>query len=129
MLGPHISDDEEELLDSGSGFELIFGDASFKPVHILFSWQEVKEMNILLSVAILLSSEVGAEDFLLRVCEGGDCIDLTTSWPHVLLGTDLLHCKWMKAMALEEECREKLLELSSKCMESGSSLKHLWENY
>lgn len=70
-------------------------DCTFAPLYLISQWQEPGTTTARLTVAIILPSVIGADDFKLRVIEDGDILELTVDWPRPLVGISFMHKKWM----------------------------------
>lgn len=66
----------------------------FNPLHLTSYWVEPGTTNRMVSVAIVLPSGVGPEDFSVRVVEGGRELELKVEWPVPLVNLEMLHKKW-----------------------------------
>lgn len=76
--------------------EVVSPSKSFMPLALVSEWEEALTTTPMISVAIILPSGVGVGDFMLRVIEDGDVLELTVKWPAPMVDIELMHVKWLK---------------------------------
>lgn len=68
----------------------------FYPLALVSEWEEAITTCPMLTLAIVLPSGIGAGDFMVRIIEDGDVLELTVKWPKPLVDIEFMHLKWLK---------------------------------
>lgn len=68
---------------------------SFVPIYNWSEWEEALTTCQMLTVAITLPSGVGAKNFMVRVIEDGDVLEITVDWPKPMVDIEFMHRKWL----------------------------------
>lgn len=70
---------------------------SFNPLYLISQWLAPKKTTRCIFLAVLLTTDIGCEDFSVRIIEDGKHMELFVVWPENVINIELLHRKWLQA--------------------------------
>lgn len=80
----------------GDGAELLHGPLDCRPIYNISVWQEPGAMTQRCSVACVLPSGVEDSGFTTQIVDDGEFVQLTFTWPRLILDMRKLHDHQMK---------------------------------
>ena len=87
--------EEADDHDGAAEIGFLHGPHEFKPLYLIYSWEEPKIKTKRVAVAILLPSGIEKRDWSLRFQENARALDFTVPWPLALLDLDRMHKTWL----------------------------------
>jgi hypothetical protein len=69
----------------------------WKPIHTVFEWTD-RELRDRITVVVLMPSGINQHDYSLAVVGGGTRLELSVSWPEMMIDSEKLHEPFKKKM-------------------------------
>ncbi|PXF42241.1 hypothetical protein BWQ96_08037 [Gracilariopsis chorda] len=65
---------------------------------MLSVWTEPETTLKRVTAAVVLPSGVGRGEFLIQIIDGGECLELSVTWPQPLVDVELMHRRWLQSV-------------------------------
>lgn len=91
-----LSDCEDDVGEGSGQQGAVHIDGYFQPLLLLPERDEPKTTRKRVTLCINLPSGVSSTGFSVRLLEGGDILEVTVTWPALMVDTALLHRKWTR---------------------------------